>query len=153
MSDLMPWKKRENKDVVRFRSELDNLFDRFFGPDFLATGELFSDDGWFPSVDIAEGKKEITVKAEIPGAEPKDLDISLDGKRLTIKGEKKRKKEEKEENYHRVERSYGSFNRTVELPVEVEPDQVEASYKKGVLKIVMKKSKESESKKINIKTS
>ena len=81
------------------------------------------------------------------------MDISLDGKRLTIKGEKKREKEEKEENYHRVERSYGSFNRTVELPVEVEPDQVEASYKKGVLKIVMKKSKESESKKIHIKTS
>ena len=153
MSGLIPWRKRENKEVVRFRSEQDNLFDRFFGPHFLATGELFSDGDWFPSVDISEGKKEITVKAEIPGAEPKDLDISLDGKRLTIKGEKKREKEEKEENYHRVERSYGSFNRTVELPVEVEPDQVEASYKKGVLKIVMKKSKESESKKINIKTS
>ena len=153
MFDLMPWRKRENKGVVRFRSELDNLFDRFFGPDHFATGEFFRDGSWFPTVDISEGKKEITVKAEIPGAEPKDFDISLDGRRLTIKGEKKQEKEEKEENYHRVERSYGYFNRTVELPVEVEPDKVEASYKKGVLKIVMKKSKESESKKIDIKTS
>lgn len=152
MFDLMPWKKRESKEIVGFRSELDRLFDRFFGPDFLATGEFLQEGGWFPSVDISEGKKEITVKAEIPGAEPKDFDISLDGRRLTIKGEKKQEKEEKEENYHRVERSYGYFNRTVELPAEVEADKVEASYKKGVLKIVMKKSKESESKKIDIKT-
>ena len=153
MLDLMPWKKRANKEVARFRSEPDRLFDRFFDRDFPATGEFLREGGWFPTVDISEGKKEITVKAEIPGAEPKDFDISLDGRRLTIKGEKKQEKEEKEENYHRVERSYGYFNRTVELPVEVDPDKVDASYKKGVLKIVMKKSKESESKKIDIKTS
>ena len=95
MFDLMPWRNRENKEVVRFRSELDSLCDRFFGPDHLATGEFFRDGSWFPTVDMSEGKKEITVKVEIPGAEPKDFDILLDGKRLTIKGEKKQKKMKK----------------------------------------------------------
>jgi HSP20 family protein len=152
MFDLMPWKKRGSSEVTRFRSELDNLFDRFFDLDFPSTRDLFKESGWFPSVDISEGKKEITVKAEIPGVEAKDIDIALDGRRLTIKGEKKQEKEEKEENLHRVERSYGYFNRTVELPTEVDPGKVDAAYKKGVLTIVMKKTKEAEAKKIEVKT-
>jgi HSP20 family protein len=71
---------------------------------------------------------------------------------LTIKGEKKREKEEKDENYHCMERSYGYFNRTIELPADVDPEKVDASYKKGVLKIELKKTKESEIKKIEIKS-
>jgi HSP20 family protein len=113
---------------------------------------MFKEDSWFPTIDISEGKKDITVKAEIPGVEANDIDISLNGKLLTIKGEKKQEKEEKEENYHRMERSYGYFNRTIELPSEVDPEKVDASYKKGVLKIELKKTKESETKKIEIKS-
>ena len=153
MFDLMPWKKQENRGIARFRGELDRLFDRFFDMDLPSTREFFGENDWFPSLDISEGKNEITVKAEIPGVEAKDIDIALDGKRLTIKGEKKQEKEEKDSNYHRIERSYGYFNRSVDLPVEVDPEKVEASYKKGVLKITMKKSKESETKKIDVKTS
>ncbi len=152
MFDLMPWKKRENRDVVRFRGELGRLFDRFFDPGFPSTREFFGDSDWLPSLDISEGKKEITVKAELPGIDAKDINIMLDGRRLTIKGEKKQEKEETDDHYHRVERAYGYFNRAVDLPTDVDPEKVDASYKKGVLRIVLKKSKESETKKIDVKT-
>lgn len=152
MLDLMPWKKREQRDVVNLRRDFGDFVNRFFDRDLWEPGDLSSADRWFPSVDISEGKKEITVKAEIPGVEAKDIDISLSGKLLTIKGEKKHEKEEKEENYYRMERSYGSFNRTIELPAEVDPEKVDASYKKGVLKIELKKTRESETKKIEIKS-
>jgi HSP20 family protein len=151
MFELMPWKKREQNDLVHLRRDFDDLVNRFFDRDFWVPGDLLREDNWFPSVDISEGKKDITVKAEIPGVEANDIDISLNGKLLTIKGEKKQEKEEKKENYHRMERSYGYFNRTIELPAEVDAEKVDASYKKGVLKIELKKTKESETKKIEIK--
>jgi HSP20 family protein len=152
MFDLIPWRKREGKEIVGFRRELDNLFNRFFESDFPSPREFLNGGGWYPSVDISEESKAITVKAEIPGVESEDLNVTLDGRRLTIRGEKKQEKEEKEENLHRVERYYGSFTRTIELPAEVDPDKIDASYKKGVLKIVLKKTKESESKTIRVKS-
>jgi HSP20 family protein len=152
MFELMPRKKREQKDLVNLHPDFDDFFNRFFNRDLWASGEMLREDRWLPSVDISEGRKDITVKAEIPGVEAKDIDISLNGKLLTIKGEKKQEKEEKEENYHRMERSYGYFNRTIKLPSEVDPEKVDASYKKGVLKIELKKTKESETKKIEIKS-
>jgi HSP20 family protein len=91
------------------------------------------------------------VKAEVPGLEPKDIDISLSDGLLTIKGEKKQEREEKEENYHLVERSYGSFARSIRLPNEVQSDKIDASYKNGVLKIVLPKSEEAKKKEIKIK--
>lgn len=93
------------------------------------------------------------MKAELPGVETEDIDVSLDGRMLTIKGEKKHEKEEKKENYHRVERSYGYFNRSIELPAEVDASKVDASFKKGVLKIELNKTKATETKKIQIKKS
>ena len=80
----------------------------------------------------------------------KDIDLKLEGRILTIKGEKKAEKEEKEENYHRLERTYGFFNRSLELPAKVDPVSVEARFKKGVLTVVMKKVDIEESKKIEI---
>ena len=100
----------------------------------------------------SEGNKNITVKAEIPGTEAKDLNISIDGRFLTTKGEKKREGKEKDENYYRVERSYGYFNRTIELPAEVNSDKVNASYKRSILKIELRKAKGSETKRIKITT-
>jgi len=152
MFELMPWKKREQRGLTNLRRNFDDIANRFFDRDFWAPGDLFREDRLLPSVDISEGKKNITVKAEIPGVEANDIDISLSGKLLTIKGEKKQEKEEKNENYHRMERSYGYFNRTIELPAEVDPEKVDASYKKGVLKIELKKTRESETKKIEIKS-
>jgi len=104
-----------------------------------------------PSLDVSETKNEIVVKAEIPGIDPKDIDLSLADGVLTIKGEKKQEKEEKDENFHLAERSYGSFARTVRLPREVKSDKIGATYKNGLLTITLPKSEETKRKEIKIK--
>ena len=91
------------------------------------------------------------MKAELPGIDPKDIDISLNEGVLTIKGEKRQEREEKEEGYHLVERSYGSFTRSIRLPREVQSDKINASYKNGVLRITLPKSEEAKKKEIKIK--
>jgi HSP20 family protein len=113
---------------------------------------LFSEKSWYPTVDVSEGKKDITVKAEIPGVDKEGIDISLDGRFLTIRGEKKHEKEESDEHYHRVESVFGLYKRTIALPADVDESKVDAKYKNGVLKIKLKKAKEAETKKIQIKT-
>jgi HSP20 family protein len=152
MFDLMPWRRRMGKDLVGFKSEMDNLFSRFFDVDFPLSHELFKEGQWAPRVDISEGERDITVKAEIPGCDAKDIEVSLEGRLLTIKGEKKQEREEKEKNYLRVERAHGIFSRTMELPTEVDESEVDASYKKGILKVVLRKTKPSETRKIEIRT-
>ena len=87
----------------------------------------------------------------MPGLDPKDIDISLSDGLLTIKGEKKQEREEKEENYHLAERSYGSFARSIRLPGEIQSDKIGASYKNGVLKVTLPKSEEAKKKEIKIK--
>jgi HSP20 family protein len=136
------------RDFERMRRDMDRLWDSFF-----ERGTLRGEDGreWLPSLDVAETKNEIVVKAEVPGMEPKDIDVSLSDGLLTIKGEKKQEREEKEENYHLVERNYGSFTRSIRLPNEVQSDKINASYKNGVLKIVLPKSEEAKKKEIKIK--
>jgi HSP20 family protein len=151
MFDVLPWKRNKDKHAKELRREVDSMYDRFFEPDFLPS-TLFGKGKWGPKLDISEGRKDIIVKAEIPGIEAKDLDISIDGRRLNIRGEKKQEQTEEEETYYRIERSYGYFNRTIELPAEADPDKVEASYKKGILKIKLRKTKSSESKRINVTT-
>jgi len=153
MSNLLQRRKREGKEVMGFKNELDNLFDRFFDLDFPSSRRFFGRGDWDPRVDLIEGKDILTVKAEIPGCDPKDIDVRLDERLLTIKGEKRQEKEEKDDNFHRVERAYGSFMRNINLPAEVDQENIDASYKKGVLKLVFKKTKETEGKKIEIKTS
>ncbi len=144
MAKLIRWRDPA-RSLETFRREMDRLFDKFF--------EVipFSEQEFVPSVDISETDKDIIVQAEIPGINPKDLDISLNGRLLTIKGEKKSEHEEKKENYHKIERKYGAFSRTLELPADVDPDKVEAVYKDGVLKITLPKIESG--KKIEVKTS
>ena len=151
MFDVLPWKRNKDKHAKELRREVDSMYDRFFEPDFLPS-TLFGKGKWGPKLDISEGRKDIIVKAEIPGIEAKDLDISIDGRRLNIRGEKKQEQTEEEETYYRIERSYGYFNRTIELPAEADPDKVDASYKKGILKIKLRKTKSSETKRINVTT-
>ena len=134
-----------------FREEINNLFSRFFESGFMRTRDESGGDFLFPSVDISEGNTEITVKAEIPGVDEKDIDVSLTGKTLTIRAEKKKETKEEGKDFHRLERSYGMYKRAFELPAEVDPADVDASYKKGILTVVLKKSKESETKKITVK--
>ena len=152
MFKILPRKRKKDNFVTEYRRDLDNLYDRFFEPNFLPSSFLFGENKWGPTLDISEGRKKITVRAEIPGVDAKDFDISIDGRLLTIKGEKKQKQKQKEETYYRVERSYGYFNRTIQLPAEVNPDKVDATYKRGILKIKLRKSKENESKRIKITT-
>jgi len=104
-----------------------------------------------PSVDVSETAKNIVVSAEIPGMDAKDIEVSLDGNVLTLRGERKQQKEEKEENFHRVERVYGSFSRSIQVPAEVDSSKVKASDKRGVLKRTLPKVKKQESKKIEVK--
>jgi HSP20 family protein len=150
MKSLAPW-KRKSHEVSPYRSDFENLVDRFFKESAFPGDGLFSEKGWHPTVDVSEGKRDIVVKAELPGVDKDGIDISLDGRFLTIRGEKRQEKEETDEHYQRVESSFGMFKRTVELPAEVDASKVDARYKNGVLKIKLKKTKEAESRKIVIK--
>lgn len=151
MKSLIPWKKR-NREVANLRKDFDDLMDSFFSEPVFSIPKLFSEGSWYPSVDVSEGKSDIIVKAEIPGVDKEDIDLSLDGRLLTICGEKEHEKEETDEHYHRVESSFGFYRRTIELPADVDDSNVDAKYKNGVLKIKLKKAKEAETRKIKIKT-
>jgi HSP20 family protein len=129
---------------------MDRLFDRFF--DWGASPATVGEGQWIPSVDVSETGKAVVVKAELPGMDPKDIDISVNGKRLTLRGERKYEHEEKGESFHRVERSYGAFSRDIGLPAEVDGNKVEATYKDGVLKVNLPKTKKSSTKKIEVKS-
>jgi len=128
---------------------MDRLWDEYFGPSRRALQPM--EEAWMPAIDVSETGERITVKAEIPGMEAKDIDIAIVGDTLTIKGEKKTEREEKEENYHIVERSYGSFSRSMKLPAAVDADKVEATYKNGVLTVSCPKKEEVKPKAIEIK--
>jgi HSP20 family protein len=136
----------------------DRLFDEFFNEfrnfglrPFNGFEQPF---GTFsPSIDVSETDSEIKVVAEAPGLDEKDIEVSLANNVLTISGEKKVENEHKDENYHHVERSYGAFKRSFRLPVEVEADQVDATYKNGVLTITLPKSAAAQAKKIEVKAS
>jgi len=135
-------------DIMRMGvwDALDRWFEELKLPEF--EGERFI----VPAFDVSETDDHIIVKADLPGVDVKDLDISIVGNVLTVRGEKKQEKEEKNESYHRIERSYGSFSRSISLPAEVNPDAVEAVYKDGVLKLTIPKAEKSKPKKIEIKT-
>ncbi|EFK10232.1 Hsp20/alpha crystallin family protein [delta proteobacterium NaphS2] len=148
MRELAPWSRPG--DVIGLRNEMNTLFDRFFDWRPFSAGSGVS--VWRPALDVSETPKEVLVRAELPGMDPKEIDISLHDNVLTVKGERKQEKEEKDENYHRVERSYGSFVRSFRLPAEVESEKVGASYKDGILTIRLKKSAKVAKKKIEIKT-
>ena len=148
MANLIPWRGR--REVDRFRGEIDRMFDDFFTR--TPFGRSFEGGDWMPAIDMSETGKEIIVHAEVPGMEAKDIDISLNGRVLTIKGERKQEHEEKDKNYHRIERKYGSFSRSFELPADVDANNVNAAYKNGVLELNLPKTKEQSVKKIEVKT-
>jgi len=148
----VPVRREDENPFSLLRHEMDSLFDNFFrGFDmepFESRMGVFS-----PKVDVTENDKEIKISAELPGMDEKDIDVSLQNDMLTIKGEKKEEKEDKGKDYYRMERSYGSFSRTIPLPVDVETDKVEAKFKKGVLSITLPKTAKAvaETKKIAVK--
>jgi HSP20 family protein len=114
--------------------------DRFFSAPFGFTGREAR--SWSPAVDVYEDDKKIVLKADLPDVEEKDIDIQVADGLLTIKGERHLESETKDKNFHRVERSYGTFSRSFGLPEGVDADKISASYKKGVLEVTVPKSEE-----------
>lgn len=133
-----------------FMFPMRNVFDTFFD-DIHAKTLLDEEKSFVPAFDVSESDKEYSVVAELPGIEEKDLEVTLSDGILTIKGEKKQEKEEKGETYHRIERRYGSFQRSFRMPEHVEFEKIDAMFKDGVLRLTIPKSEEHEVKKIEIK--
>lgn len=106
---------------------------------------------WSPGVDILERENEIVLEADLPGLKPGEFDLSVENRVLTIKGERRFEKKAEEENYHRVERSYGSFTRTFTLPSTVDVDQVSAEFRNGVLRVTLPKKEEVKARQIQVK--
>jgi len=144
--ELVPW--RPFRELSTFRREMDRLWDRFFGEE--PFGRRLAGE-WSPTVDISETKNELLVKAELPGLDAKDIQVNISGDVLTIKGEKKKEEEEKDEHHHYVERYYGSFERSIKLPVNVKTEKVDAIFDKGVLKVMLPKTEEAKKKEIKIR--
>jgi HSP20 family protein len=149
--NIVPW-RREGNGFTALRKQLNRLFEDFGGVGEPGFGALTFSGDVGPALDVAETPETFVVKAEIPGVEAKDIDISVTGNTLTLKGEKHEEKEEKGKTWHRVERSYGSFCRTVTLPVPVKADRIEAESRDGVLTVTVPKSVEAMPKKIAVKT-
>jgi HSP20 family protein len=167
ITDILPWNRGEQElparreqtrdEIVTLRDEMDRLFDRFLSDPF----GLSPLEGWremagrfCPRIDVRETEEAIHVAAELPGMDRDDVEVSVTKDMLTISGEKRTEKETKEKHIRTMERSYGSFRRTIPLPEEVETDKVEATFEKGVLKIELPKSPEArrQAKRIPVKT-
>jgi HSP20 family protein len=132
MRALTPW-----SGAAALKKEMERFFDRFWD---LELPELPTLGEWMPKMDLAETKDALVVKAEIPGIEPKEIVLTLQDQVLTIKGEKRQEKEEKDEHYFRAERSYGAFARSLRLPVPVDGSKVTANFKNGVLAVTLPKT-------------
>jgi HSP20 family protein len=132
------------------RREMDDLFEKFFSEERLPA-KRWADVA--PALDLKVTDNEVIVTAELPGVEPKDMNISLEGDTLTIKGEKKQEKEEKNENMVRVERSYGTFQRSISLPCKVDENKIAADFKNGVLRVTLPKTEAARKKSIKINVS
>ncbi len=155
---LKPWRPFEN-----LRREVDRLFDDFngglwrapFGRSFFDTQSLWQREATFaaPAVDVAETDKAYEITAELPGLDEKNVEVKVAGGVITIKGEKQEEKEEKKKDYYLSERSYGSFQRSFQVPDGVDADKIEANFKNGVLTLTLPKSADAQKaeKKIEVK--
>ncbi|HEX9961155.1 MAG TPA: Hsp20/alpha crystallin family protein [Pyrinomonadaceae bacterium] len=136
------------RDLRSLQDEVNRLFSMSFphggGQDEIMRG------AWTPSVDIYEGKDEIVLEAELPGMKPEDVDVSIENNIITIRGERRFEKKDESDNYHRVERSYGSFARSFTLPRNVVGDQAKADFSNGVLHVSLPKREEEKARKIQI---
>ena len=144
---LVPFSRTGRNGLARLHTEMDDLFDSFFrGLDKPFTGYK----AW-PAIDVAEQDEAIVVRAEVPGCKAEDIEISVHGNVLTISGEKKAEQEQKEKGYYYVESTYGSFRRELNLPTDVDADNIEAVCKEGVLSITLPKAARAKAVKVKVK--
>ena len=141
------------RDFSTLQDRMNRIFRESFSPE--RPDEALTTSNFAPPVDVYEDEHNITLKIEVPGIDEKDINVSIENNTLTVHGERRFEKDEKEENFHRVERMYGSFTRSFMLPNTVDPEQVSANYEKGVLKIRLAKKAEAKPKliKVNVEKS
>lgn len=154
MRTLIPWRWKEwqsgcDNTLTEFKKKGNDLFNRVFGSSKWLPAFHFT-RGFTPSFDVSETDEDIIVKAELPGVDPKEVEVNLTGLTLTVKGEKKEERGEKTENIHRIERYFGSFSRSITLPCEVKEDKIEATFKDGVLNLKLPKAESSKKRSIKI---
>ena len=154
--ETLPARREETHPFFSLRRQMNQLFDSFFRDFELEPFREMNE--WYakfsPQIDVKENDKEIIVTAELPGMSEKDIDVSISGGSLVVKGEKKEDKEEKDKECWHMERCYGSFYRSIPLPEEIDKEKADASFKKGILRVTIPKTEKaaSSSKKIPIKT-
>jgi HSP20 family protein len=149
MTLLTRWEPLREFSIMQDRmNRMNRLFRESYSPE--GPEEALTTTSFAPPVDIYEDEHTITLKLEVPGIDEKDIDVRIEGNTLTVHGERKIEMEEKEENFRRVERQYGSFTRSFTLPSSVDPGQVNAHYDKGVLKINLAKKAEAKPKQIKV---
>jgi HSP20 family protein len=146
------WRPRYEWSPFRALRELEDEMNRTFGLVRWPEGEAgLLETAWTPSIDVYHEDGKLVVKADLPGLSKEDIDVSVVDNRLTIKGERKKETEVKEENYHRIERLYGTFERAFELPATVDAGKIEAAYKDGVLEVTLPEKPEAKPKQIAVK--
>jgi HSP20 family protein len=141
------------RELDRLQSEMNRLFEGYAGsPERAGSAGSLTQGGrlWSPAVDVAENQNEIVLRAEIPGMKQDEIDIELTGDTLTLRGERKFENEERKENFVRVERSYGRFQRSFTLGVPIQNDKVTATYRDGILEIHLPKSEETRPRKVTV---
>jgi HSP20 family protein len=138
----------KNREFSTLQDRVNRIFRESYSPD--GPGDALTTANFAPPVDVYEDEQGVTLKIEVPGIDEKDIDVSIENNTLTVGGERKLEKEEKEENFQRVERQYGSFTRSFTLPNWVDLEQVSAHYNKGVLKIRLAKKAEAKPKQIKV---
>ena len=133
--------------VAKWDSEVNRLFDGFFGR---PTGTSSGEQMWAPALDMYETKDDIVLNFELPGVREKDVTLSITGDVLTLKGERAFDRDVKDESYHHVERVFGKFERSVQLPMEVQAEKVQATYRDGMLEVRLPKAEEVKPREIKI---
>jgi HSP20 family protein len=136
------------REFSTLQERMNRLFRDSYGPE--GREETLTSTQFAPPVDVYEDEHNVTLKIEVPGIDEKDIDVRIENNVLTVHGERKLEKEEKEENFRRVERQYGSFTRTFTLPSTVDSEKIQAEYDKGILKIVLPKKAEAKPKQIKV---
>jgi HSP20 family protein len=138
------------RDLVTLQDRMNRIFDDAFRGNRGTQDDWALGGSWAPSVDIYEHNGNLVLKAELPGIDPKDVDVRVENNVLTLRGERKLDNEVKQESYHRVERTYGSFSRSFTLPNVVDTDKIKAEFKDGLLQLVLPKKEEAKPKQITI---
>jgi HSP20 family protein len=158
---LIPWKNKQHNGnsaepapLATLRNEMDRLFDSFIREPFgmLDWPAFMGGDKWWPAIDVVESDKDVTIQAEVPGIDPKEIDVTVTGDQLIISGEKKESSEKKDKGFYHSEARYGAFRRVIPLPPGVDSERVDANYANGVLTLKIQKTPAAAAKKIEIKT-